>query len=555
MAVGRVRPTSADPPPVEGGTPATPTRHPGRRGAQLARRFLPEARLRGWMAPRREIAGRARTPADRRREVAMYGLAVAGILVAYAADIWIPALHRAPLMLLLCAVVVTGWYGGLRPGLVSVASGAVASALVLQQAAPAVAPNVADDAVRVVVFVVTAGIAVWLTAGLRSAREAAAADAARARASALAARESQIHLLTVLDSAADPIAAVDQRGQLLFANSAAMSFFRDAADGADEDLQAFLRGDVLLDADGCTLDPDEQPATKALQGGQAEASCRVASGSDAERWVAIKATPIRDDGRIAGAVIAWRDATSEHEAEAAREAFMGVLAHELRTPITTVYGGAHLLVSRGERLPGATKREIAADVLHEATRLHRIAENLLVLSRFERGQLEVVSEPVILEPLVRTVVASEASRWPTTHFDIEIDLATRVPVLAAPGYVEQILRNLLSNAAKYGEGTPVSVRMSEQGGEIEVSVSDRGPGFPPESADHLFELYYRCPGTAEKAPGSGIGLYVCRRLIEAMGGRIWAAARDGGGATFSFTLEAIVDDAVPADEEPQPVTA
>ena len=109
-------------------------------------------------------------------------------------------------------------------------------------------------------------------------------------------------------------------------------------------------------------------------------------------------------------------------------------------------------------------------------------------------------------------------------------------------YVEQVVRNLVSNAAKYGGiGSTVSVEAEDNDHEVVVRVLDDGPGFPPEERDRLFELYYRSPRTATSATGAGIGLFVCARLIAAMGGRIWAALRPGGGAEFGFALGELVD--------------
>jgi signal transduction histidine kinase len=110
-------------------------------------------------------------------------------------------------------------------------------------------------------------------------------------------------------------------------------------------------------------------------------------------------------------------------------------------------------------------------------------------------------------------------------------------VSADPTYVEQVARNLLSNAAKYGgAGSTVLISAEAGDGEVIVRVLDDGPGFPADEATRLFELFYRSPATAKVAGGAGIGLFVCARLIAAMGGRIWAAPREVGGAEFGFAL-------------------
>jgi signal transduction histidine kinase len=105
------------------------------------------------------------------------------------------------------------------------------------------------------------------------------------------------------------------------------------------------------------------------------------------------------------------------------------------------------------------------------------------------------------------------------------------------GYVSQVIRNLLSNAVKYGgDGATVEILAEGDADGVTVRVLDDGPGIGAEDADRLFDLYYRAPGTAVRAPGAGIGLFVCRRIVSALGGTIWARPRASGGAEFGFRL-------------------
>jgi K+-sensing histidine kinase KdpD len=231
-----------------------------------------------------------------------------------------------------------------------------------------------------------------------------------------------------------------------------------------------------------------------------------------------------------------RIAASERRASELRDAFNSIISHELRTPITAIYGGAKLLARRDRQLDEATRQELIDDLETEADRLYRLVEDLLVLSRSEYGSLERHDDPVAMAHLVRRVIASEQARWPGARF--ELGASTSTTARGDETYVEQVLRNLLSNAAKYSPaGTTVEVVVDETSEGVRVRVLDAGVGFPPEEADRLFELYYRSPETALKAGGAGIGLFVCRALVEAMGGRIWAAPRPAGGAEFGFVLK------------------
>jgi K+-sensing histidine kinase KdpD len=228
--------------------------------------------------------------------------------------------------------------------------------------------------------------------------------------------------------------------------------------------------------------------------------------------------------------------TEARQRELVRETFIGVLSHELRTPITTIFGGAKLLAREILSLDEETKRGIFRDIHDEAERLQRLVEDVVALNRFGEGHGEIGWEPVLLQRMVPRVVQSEEGRWPGVTFVLE--MANGLPTVTAdPTYVEQVIRNLLSNAAKYGGAGSIVTITAEQGdGEEIVRVLDDGPGFPADEAGRLFELFYRSPGTASAAGGAGIGLFVCARLIAAMGGRVWATPRDDGGAEFGFAL-------------------
>ena len=227
-----------------------------------------------------------------------------------------------------------------------------------------------------------------------------------------------------------------------------------------------------------------------------------------------------------------------------RDAFTGVVSHELRTPITTIYGMSHVLRARHAELGTAERAALIADIEAEADRLRRMVEDLLILSRVEGGLLELDVEPLALGRLVRRVVASEAERWP--GHGLEVTIADDLPVAVGdPVSVEQVVRNLVSNAAKYSpSGGRVEVQVSGEEGWVTVRVLDEGLGLPDVPTNRLFELYFRAPEATRHAPGAGIGLFVCRALVEAMRGRMWARARDGGGSEFGFGLP-IDPDAAP----------
>lgn len=228
------------------------------------------------------------------------------------------------------------------------------------------------------------------------------------------------------------------------------------------------------------------------------------------------------------------------KANEAKDEFLGLVSHELRTPITTIYGGARLLRARGDNLDVESRSGVLGDIEHESERLHRIVEDLLVLARIELGQ-EVVTEPVLVQREIDKIVQGFAKRRPTRTIDTYV--LNEVPtVRASNSYLEQILRNLLNNADKYSpQDSTIEIRAERRGDEAVVAVLDRGPGIPDEERELIFERFYRSSGTAKQAGGAGIGLTVCKRLVEAQGGTIWAEPREGGGLAIAFSLPIYTD--------------
>lgn len=236
----------------------------------------------------------------------------------------------------------------------------------------------------------------------------------------------------------------------------------------------------------------------------------------------------------------------ERRAAELREAFIGVISHELRTPITTIYGLARVLRQRGDGLAAETRTQAIRDIEEESDRLYRLVEDLLILSRAESGRVETEPEPLNVARLVRRIVDAEAARRPDRTF--EVTTPPTLPLVEAEAtYVEQVVRNLLANAAKYSAAPEVvAVEVAHEGRDVTVRVLDRGIGVDAETAARAFELFYRTREATRVASGAGIGLFVCRQLVDAMGGRIWMAGRDGGGTEVGFSLPVV------ADEEPEP---
>ncbi|HET9083038.1 MAG TPA: ATP-binding protein, partial [Candidatus Limnocylindrales bacterium] len=217
----------------------------------------------------------------------------------------------------------------------------------------------------------------------------------------------------------------------------------------------------------------------------------------------------------------------------AKDEFLGLVSHELKTPITTIYGDAVILERRSDGLDPAVRDSLVVDIRAESERLHSLIDDLLVLARGQQSEVE--REPVMVRRLVDQVVQRER-RSSGRLIEVE-DAETDVTVEALPGYVEQVLRNLLSNAVKYsGPGSPVTIGIRSDPEAVAVEVRDRGIGFADDEIEQLFTPFYRSDRAAAVSSGVGIGLVVCKRVIEAHGGRIWARQRKRGGAAVGFEL-------------------
>ncbi len=264
-----------------------------------------------------------------------------------------------------------------------------------------------------------------------------------------------------------------------------------------------------------------------------------------------QAVPLFDaDGRTRGSVGAFVDITDMRrihdelrKANAVKDEFLGLISHELKTPITTILGNAEVLMKRASMLDEAERAGAVTDIHDEASRLHAIIDNLLVLARLEGGQ-RIEREPVLLQRLVARSAHWHVHRNPHRSVNVRYEGALP-PAYASVTYVEQVLSNMLSNAEKYSPPDApigIEIRVEDARGEVLVSVCDQGAGIPAEEMDRIFTPFYRSPRTSGQTQGFGIGLAVCRRLIEAQAGRMWAEPRDEGGTRFIFSLPVAGED-------------
>lgn len=229
-----------------------------------------------------------------------------------------------------------------------------------------------------------------------------------------------------------------------------------------------------------------------------------------------------------------RTAHLEIEAERMRNTLLSSVSHDLKTPLTVIAGSASTLLEDPASLDEATKTEMAQTIYDEAKRLDRLVRNLLEMSRLQSGQVKLHKEWHVLEEVIGSALNQMEPQLQGRP--LKIDLAPDLPLLNLDGLlIERVFINLLDNALKYTpEGTPLEItgRLADQ--EVALEVADRGPGLTQAALGRIFEKFYQASPGAKR--GVGLGLSICRSIVEIHGGRIWAANRAGGGAVFSVTL-------------------
>jgi two-component system sensor histidine kinase KdpD len=213
----------------------------------------------------------------------------------------------------------------------------------------------------------------------------------------------------------------------------------------------------------------------------------------------------------------------------------------LRTPLAVITGSTSTLLEGGPGITDATRQDLLKTVLEEAEHLNRLIRNLLDMTRLESGAVKVRKEWIPMEELVGAALNRVESRL--TGRELHVDLPRSLPLVPCdPVLIEQTLINLLENAAKYSTG-PIDVTAAARGAEVVVAVADRGPGIAPGQETRIFDKFQRA-GREGNPEGVGLGLTICRAIVSAHGGRIWAQNRADGGASFQFALP--IDGEAPA---------
>jgi PAS domain S-box-containing protein len=252
-----------------------------------------------------------------------------------------------------------------------------------------------------------------------------------------------------------------------------------------------------------------------------------------ELWLSVAGVSFAE-----GTVYAFRDLTEERRLEELKADFVATVSHELRTPIAAVHGAAKTLEREDIVFADDLRRHLLSVISGQSERLVDLVNDILLTSQVDSDRLVLASEQVDVADLARAVI--EAAR---THAPEELSLELVAPpslaaVAADPQKLRQVIANLVANAIKYSLGSGrIEVRLEQRRAHLRIAVRDEGVGIPQPEQQRIFEKFYRLyPDMTRGVGGTGLGLYICRELVQRMSGRIWVESSEGIGSTFFVEL-------------------
>jgi PAS domain S-box-containing protein len=333
--------------------------------------------------------------------------------------------------------------------------------------------------------------------------------------------------VAILANIADGIVAVDRDGEVVLWNAAAEE----------------ITGVPQEEAVGRTT---VQVLRRELEAGEDETRSgprlvSIVRGGE-EVWLSLSEAVMRDPlGAVAGRIFAFRDISADRMVEQVKSDFVAAVSHELRTPLTSIYGFAETLLRQDIPFGEEERRTFIGYIASESERLAEIVDQLLNVARLDAGDLQVDLGRIDVGSVVSEVVGTveESGVMNGHHFKIELP-DEPLAAEADPDKVRQVFSILVENALRYSpQGGTVTVGARRNADRVEVRVVDEGMGIPSAERERIFRKFYRAESAArDGAAGTGLGLFIAKELVTAMGGRIWVDSTEGEGSSFAFELPA-----------------
>jgi PAS domain S-box-containing protein len=333
--------------------------------------------------------------------------------------------------------------------------------------------------------------------------------------------------VAILANIADGIVAVDREGQVVLWNSAA------------EEITGVPQEEAIGRTTVQVLQRQLESAEIGTPYGQRLVS--ITRGGE-EVWLSLSEAVMRDPlGAVAGRIFAFRDISADRMVEQVKSDFVAAVSHELRTPLTSIYGFAETLLRQDVPFGEEERRIFLGYIASESERLTEIVDQLLNVARLDAGDLQVELGRIDVGTVVSELVETVEESGVMNGHRFEIDLPDEpLAAEADPDKVRQVFNILVENALRYspGGGT-VTVGARRNHDRVEVRVADEGIGIPAAERERIFRKFYRAESAArDGAAGTGLGLFIAKELVTAMGGRIWVDSTEGQGSSFSFELPA-----------------
>ena len=334
---------------------------------------------------------------------------------------------------------------------------------------------------------------------------------------------------TAYDDLPDGVLVADDSGRVVAVNPAAeriLALTADSSIGRDYREVLPLTDDQGRDWWACT-EPYGGLLTRTRQ---PERTLQLPGG----REVLVTAAYVRDEERrLARLVVSFRDNSARERLELSRGNLVSTVAHELRSPLTSVKGFTATLLAKWDRFNDEQKKLMLTTVNADADRVTRLITELLDVSRIDAGRLELRRQVVDLPAAVAKAVAGRVASGEAPERFVVTTTALLPEIWADPDKIDQVIGNLVENAVRHGDGT-VTVTLGPFDGGVEVTVADEGEGVPDAVASRVFTRFWR----GNKGRGTGLGLDIVKGLVEAHGGSVEVGSASGGGARFRFVLPA-----------------
>jgi len=327
-------------------------------------------------------------------------------------------------------------------------------------------------------------------------------------------------------------------GEIVYANPAAVRITGQPLEGPAP-MRAHPELHGLRYPDGRPIPVEDLPSWRALRGQVVTGFEMIVTRPDRTPVpISVSASPLREGGRIHGAVAYVEDISDRKELDRLREEHLAVVAHDLRNPIQALLLAVGNLMSRQEEgVARASVSQLQA-MQRSLDRLSKLIRHLSDAALIGSGRMALDLHPLALPGVIAALVESIRPALGEHPISIQVQ-GEPPPILGDPLRIEQIAANLLENAGKHSPpGSAITVGLRCEDGGVLLTVTDQGPGVAPEDLPWLFDRFYQAKRAREKKSGLGLGLYITRGLVEAHRGRVWVDSVPGKGSTFNVWLPA-----------------